>query len=115
MNNIILNIIIVILIVHYILTFFMKSKLQNKIYVNNYIGKKYGVINDSIYVYGNKWWHIKQLIIIVIAIIINIISFDTTLFTLGVVVLLVLVDQIYRAFFLKCVKKNHLITLNKEE
>lgn len=115
MNNIILNIIIVILIVHYILTFFMKSKLQNKIYVNNYIGKKYGVINDSIYVYGNKWWHIKQLIIIVVAIMISIIATDTTVFTLGVIVLLMFIDQIYRIIFLKYVKKNHLIILYEEK
>lgn len=37
MNNMKLNMIIVILIIHYILTFFMKTKLQNKIYVNGYI------------------------------------------------------------------------------
>lgn len=46
---------------------------------------------------------------------ISIIATDTTVFTLGVIVLLMFIDQIYRIIFLKYVKKNHLIILYEEK
>lgn len=47
----------------------------------------------------------KLNMIVVVAIMISIIATDTTVFTLGVVVLLMFIDQIYRIIFLKYVKK----------
>ncbi len=107
----ILYIIIIILLMHYIFTFFMSTQLQRKIFVNNYIGKKYNVINNSIYVFGSKWWHIKQLIIILISIILSVFFTDKSISTLEVIVLGIIIDQIYRIFLLYYAKRNNLINI----
>ena len=107
----ILYIIIIILLMHYIFTFFMSTQLQSKIFVNNYIGKKYNVINNSIYVFGSKWWHIKQLIIILISIILSVFFTDKSISTLEVIVLGIIIDQIYRIFLLYYAKRNNLINI----
>ena len=96
---------------HYIFTFFMSTQLQRKIFVNNYIGKKYNVINNSIYVFGNKWLHIKQLIIILISIILSVFFTDKSISTLEVIVLGIIIDQIYRIFLLYYAKRNNLINI----
>lgn len=105
----ILYIIIIILLMHYIFTFFMSAQLQRKIFVNNYISKKYNVINNSIYVFGNKRWHIKQLIIILISIILSVFFADKSISTLEVIVLGIIIDQIYRILLLYYAKRNNLI------
>ncbi len=107
----ILYIIIIILLMHYIFTFFMSTQLQRKIFVNNYISKKYNVINNSIYVFGSKWWHIKQLIIILISIILSVFFTDKSISTLEVIVLGIIIDQIYRIFLLYYAKRNNLINI----
>lgn len=107
----ILYIIIIILLMHYIFTFFTSPQLQRKIFVNNYIGKKYNVINNSIYVFGSKWWHIKQLIIILISIILSVFFTDKSISTLEVIVLGIIIDQIYRIFLLYYAKRNNLINI----
>lgn len=107
----ILYIIIIILLMHYIFTFFMSTQLQRKIFVNNYIGKKYNVINNSIYVFGSKWWHIKQLIIILISIILSVFFTDKSISTLEVIVLGIIIDQIYRIFLLYYAKRNNFINI----
>lgn len=96
---------------HYIFTFFMSTQLQRKIFVNNYIGKKYNVINNSIYVFGSKWWHIKQLIIILISIILSVFFTDKSISTLEVIVLGIIIDQIYRIFLLYYAKRNNFINI----
>lgn len=107
-NNMFLYICNFVLIIHFISTFFMKEESKRKLFLKNYLGKKYEITNDELYSYSKRYWYVKQVLVISVNFYFLGLSIDTFLIS-KIVLFWILIDQCLRTVILIYGKKNVMI------
>lgn len=110
-RNTLILICTIIFIIHFISTFFLKEDSRKKLFLNNYIGKKYKILNDKLYDFSKKCWYIKQVLIILENIIFLGLSIDTFLFS-AIIASWLLIDQCLRIIIIIYGKKYKMLRKN---
>lgn len=110
-GNTIILLCTIVFIIHFISTFFLKEDSRKKLFLNNYIEKKYKILNDKLYDFSKKCWYIKQVLIILESIIFLGLSIDTFLLSM-VVTSWLLIDQCLRIIIIIYGKKYKMLIIN---